>query len=505
MKRFPDLRSFLDALDKLGDVKRINRMVSADLEAAAITRRCLETDSPAPLFESIEGVAPGFRLLGASAALSSVPGKPFARLALALGLPAEATAAELVEHVLATAERPPVAPKLVESDAAPCKQNILLGDEATLDKFPIPKLHQHDGGKYLNTWGIVITRTPDGSWTNWGISRMMMIDGRHFTGQVAVPQHLGLIYEQWAALGRPMPFAIVQGGDPAIPFSGGIPLGDTGVPLAQRRLGTFSAPVDEAGWVGALTGEPVELVKCETVELEVPATAEVVIEGFVAPERTEPEGPFGEFPGYADWSAPVAEQLKPRFTITAITHRDDPIWPIVPEGRPVDEDHTVTGVGYSAEILGALRKAGLPITTVWMPLRMAAHWAIVIVPRDWRTTLPGTDSGQLAQRVAEVLNTVRSGRFVAQVVLFDDDIDPSDDTDLLWAIGTRTHPLLRTYESQGLVYPMLTCYTAEERATLLGSVVVRDALLPNGPIEHSSFAQAYPLEIQQRVLAHWDD
>jgi UbiD family decarboxylase len=153
MNRHRDLRAYLAALEELSDLRRIRREVDWDLEAAAVTRLSCEHTAPAPLFENVTGVRPGFRLLGAPAALSSVPDRPLARVALSLGLSPDLTAAELVDHLVAVWDRPAVPPKTVSSREAPCKQNVLRGDDATLDRFPVPRLHQQDGGRYPNSWG----------------------------------------------------------------------------------------------------------------------------------------------------------------------------------------------------------------------------------------------------------------------------------------------------------------------------------------------------------------
>ncbi|WP_051852482.1 bagremycin/ferroverdin biosynthesis UbiD family decarboxylase BagN/FevL [Streptomyces aureocirculatus] len=486
---YKDLRSYLHALEALGDLRRVHRTVSADLEAAAFTRLSYERQSPAPLFENVRGVAPGFRLLGAPAGLSAAPGKPLARVALSVGLPAETTAAELVEHLARARDAVPVPPRTVGRADAACKQNVLLGDDATLDRFPVPRVHEFDGGRYPNTWGIIVARTPDGRWTNWSIARIMMVDGKHMTGLVIPAQHIGMIWQEWVERGEPMPYALVQGGDPAVPFVGGIPL----------PPGT-----DEAGYIGALYGEPVEVVPCETVDLEVPASAEIVIEGHLSIGRDAEEGPFGEFAGYAS----TRTSMQPVYSVEAITHRDDPIWPIVAEGRPVDEFHTVTGVGQAAEVLAELRAAGLPVTTAWSPLRAAAHWMVVTVPQDWRERLPGVDSAEFTHRIGEVLSESHSGRATAATFVLDDDIDPADDTDLLWALATRIHPLEKAEAWPGFVHPLLNCYTPQERAAQYGPIVFHDGLqpVPDGSrLPHCSFAQAYPEHVRRLVLDHWDD
>ncbi|MQY10077.1 UbiD-like decarboxylase [Streptomyces sp. RB5] len=489
MTRITDLRGYLDALESLGDLHRVRRPVSADLEAAALTRLTCERRAPAPLFENVEGAAPGFRLLGAPAALSSAPGRELARVALSVGLPPDATAADLVEHLVRARHLPPVPPKTVDRADAPCKQHVLLGADATLDRFPVPRIHAQDGGRYPNTWGVIVARTPDGRWTNWSIARVMQLDGRRMTGLVIPAQHIGMIWQEWVERGEPMPYALVQGGDPAIPFAGGIPL---------------PPGVDEAGYIGALYGEALETVPCETVDLRVPASAEIVIEGHLSLERDAREGPFGEFAGYASQET----SMQPVYTIEAITHRDDPIWPLVAEGRPVDEFHTVTGVGQAAEVLAELRDAGLPVTTAWSPLRAAAHWMVVTVPQNWRERLPGVDSAEFTHRIGEVLSDSHSGRATAATFVLDDDVDPADDTDLLWALATRIHPLERSEAWYGFVHPLLNCYTAREREEASGPIVFHDGLLPapgEGRMPHASFAQAYPEDVRRRVLEHWTD
>ncbi|MEV6026081.1 UbiD family decarboxylase [Streptomyces sp. NPDC052036] len=490
MSHIVDLRAYTDALAALGDLKTISRPVSADLEVAAHTRRSYELRAPAPLFTNVTEDRIGMRLFGAPAGVSARPDMPLARLALSVGLPPEADAVALVEHLVRTRDAAPVPPRTVPREDAPCKQNVLLGDEATLDHFAVPRIHEGDGGDYLNTWGVIIAKTPDGAWTNWSISRIMKLDGKRMTGLVVPPQHLGLVWQAWAERGEPMPYALVQGGAPAIPFVGGIPL---------------PRGVDEAGYIGALHGEPIDVVRCETIDLEVPAHAEVVIEGHLSVGRDSLEGPFGEYAGYAS----TQTSLQPVYSVEAITYRDRPIWPVVAEGRPADEYHTVTGTGRAANVLHALRRAGLPVTTVWMPFLAAMHWTVVTVPEDWRATLPGVDSTEFVRRIGEVIhNSGGPSAMMPVTFVLDDDIDPANEADLLWALATRLHPKERSAAWDGVVLPFMACYSEEERKAMRGPSVVHDGLLPawgEGRLHHSSFAQAYPADVRRKVIDHWDD
>lgn len=484
MDRLADLRSYLSVLDELGDIEHVTRVVNADLEAAAITRRSTEQRKPAPLFERIAGFGAGFRMVGAPGALSGIPGHPLARVSLSVGLPHTTTAAELVEQLRQAGHRTPVPPRLVSAGKAPCKQNILRGEQARLDRFPIPVVHTDDGGPYVNTWGVIVARTPDGRWTNWSISRIMMLGAQRMTGLVLPGQHLGMIWHEWEKLGQPMPYALVQGGAPGVPVVGGLPIPED---------------ADEGAYLGALLGEPVDVVTCETLDLEVPATAEVVIEGHVSPTRDAIEGPFAEFHGYAlDETSP-----QPVFSVEAITYRDDPIWPLAVPGRPVDDSHVAPAAGFSANVVAILRDAGLPVTTAWMPLDAACHWMVVTVPENWRDLLPGVDTAGFVHRIGEVLSPTRAGRNCPVTYVLDDDVDPSNDSDLLWALGTRVHPVNRQEHWDGPIMPWYECYLEDERHRGRGATAVHDGLLSAAGrrVPPATFDAVYPVDVRSRVLA----
>ncbi|ODU06029.1 MAG: ubiquinone biosynthesis protein UbiD [Pseudonocardia sp. SCN 72-86] len=488
MTHFKDLRSFLDALDGIGDLAHITREVDGDLEPGAITRRACEVDAPAPLFENIRGYAPGLRILGAPAARSSRPDMPYARVALSLGLAPGSTLTEIIDAVLATRELPGKKPMLVDAAAAPCRRHVLTGDDADLDRFPIPFAHDNDGGRYANTWGTLIVSTPDGRWTNWSIARVQKVDGKRMVGLMVPTQHIGQIWAEWVERGEPMPYALVQGAAPAIACASGIPL---------------PAEVDEADFVGALWGEPIEVVAGIGVDLAVPASAELVIEGHVSIERDNPEGPYGEYSGYLGSKS----SLQPTFHVETITHRDDPIWPLVVAGRPTDESHTIWAIGMAADATSMLRAAGLPITSVWSPEESAVHWFVVTVPADWRDRLPGVTSEEFARRVGDIVFGAHSLVFVPQIFLVDDDIDPTKLSDVVWAVATRVHPTRRRVEFDERVLRLIHCYEEDEYVAGRGPKLVYDTLQPPmGERDlHASFDQGYPADVRERVLAHWDD
>jgi 4-hydroxy-3-polyprenylbenzoate decarboxylase len=354
-----------------------------------------------------------------------------------------------------------------------------------LDRFPIPLIHEDDGGRYVNTWGVIVARTPDGRWTNWSISRIMMIDYNHMTGLFLLQQHIGMIWAEWEKIGKPMPFAVVQGGDPGVPMVGGMPI---------------PAEVDEGTFLGTLYGEPVEVVQCETVDLQVPAGAEVVIEGHVSITRDATEGPYAEFHGYA---LPETSR-EPVYTIEAITYRDNPIWPISATGRPPDDSQIAPALGVSAEVLALLRKVGLPITTAWLLVDTACHWMIITVPRNWSDELPDTSTTEFVHRIGELMSGNRVGHMCPVTYVLDDDIDPSNTSDVLWALGTRIHPNQRQEHWPVPILPWYQCYTEEERHSGNGPIVLHDGLLASiedGQARAATFDNLYPQEIRERVLA----
>ena len=481
-----DLRTYIDALERLGDIRNIDKPVDPYLEVGATIRLSYERRSPAPLFTRVSGNERSrCRVLGAPAALSSDPGKPYARVALSVGLDAEASPRQILEHLTAATQREPIAPVVI--DEGSCQQNVLLGEDASLAGFAKLTLHEGDGGPYVNTWGTIVARTPDGKFTSWSIARIMAMDDRRMTGLVAPGQHIHYVWSQWEAIGRPMPFAVVQGGHPAIPFVSGMPLPNG---------------VEEVGYLGALLGRPIELVRCRTNDLLVPANAELVIEGHLSITRDAIEGPMGEYGGYQ----PRDSSAQPIYTIDAITHRDDPIWPAVAEGEPVDEYHTVTGITGSADCLGALRAAGLPVTAVWAPPEMAMHTMVITVDTAWRDNMPGVESEDLCRRIFAVLKTRRFSYHTPRFYVLDDDIDPANPAELVWALATRVHPTGRRFTDYDTIVPLIAAFTDEERHRGRAERVIHDVLLPvieNGHWRRSSFAHIYPADVRQRVLEAW--
>jgi 4-hydroxy-3-polyprenylbenzoate decarboxylase len=478
---FLDLREYIAALEEEGELVRIRKEVDWNLEIGAIIRRSYDLKAPAPFFENIKGYPRGSRILGAPIGLSQRPGRSLARLAISMGLSPEASLHEIIEGYIARKKKP-LRPAIV--DSGPCKENIYLGNQVNLLNLPIPFFHQGDGGRYIGTWHIVATKDPDTNWVNWGMYRLMVIDERTMGCLLRPDQHIGAhYYQKYESRGKPMEFAVAIGTEPVSTLVGAL---------------RVPAGVDEADIAGGIRGEAVKLVKCETVDLCVPATSEIVIEGVVPPHERQAEGPFGEYTGYlARESVP-----KPVFRVSALTHRNDPIQVHSCMGVPVDDSAVVTTVIRAADILDDLRQKGLPVKMVYLPPEGVSHLAVI------STKVPFAN---FAKHLAFSVWGSTSGRTTWYIIVVDEDIDPTNMNEVLWALTTRCHPqrgIFSTGSSWSI--PLLPFLSAYEKMHYLGSQVLFDCTWPKdwAPEEipqKASFDQVWPADIQKRVLDHWED
>lgn len=476
---FSDLREYIDHLDREGEIVHVKKEVDWNLEVGAVIRRSYDLKAPAPLFEKIRGYPPGYRILGAPVGTSARPNAYFSRLAISLDMPPETSYEQIVEEYNQRSSRL-IPPRVVES--GPCKENILLGEDVDLLKLPIPLIHEGDGGRYLGTWNLVITRDPDTGWVNWGMYRLMVIDGKTMACQIRPDQHIGMhYYQKYEARNKPMEFAVVIGTEPVSSI----------VAATRTPVG-----VNEADLAGGIRGEPVELVKCETVDLHVPATSEIVIEGYAPPHERVPEGPFGEYTGYLARD----NRPKPVFKITAMTYRNDPIQVHSCMGVPVDDSAVVTTVIRAANILQELKGKGFPVRMVYCPPEAISHMAVISTE---------TPFANFAKHLACAVWGSNSGRTIWYLIVVDRDIDPTQMDQVLWALTTRCHPergISTLGTSWGIwLLPFLSRY---ERENGLGAQVLLDCTWPKEwPKEEipitASFEGVWPREIQEKVLKNW--
>ena len=277
--QFGDLRGWIAHLRREDELHEVTAEVDWDCELGTITRRAFGNgNGPALLFSNIKEYQHNARCTQLfTGGLSN-----YSRVALMFGLPKTASITDLVKAAR-TAYSGRVPPVRVAT--GPVKENIITGDDINLFEFPAPRWHRRDGGRYINTMQGTVTRDPTTGRMNVGIYRGMI--GQKNTIPVLLwrPQNWGQDFAKYSGKGEEMPVAFIYGWEPCLPFCASSPV---------------PPDVSEYDVMGALRGAPVELVDCATVPLQVPASAEIVIEGWISPDPAtfEMEGPFGEYTGY---------------------------------------------------------------------------------------------------------------------------------------------------------------------------------------------------------------
>jgi len=488
MKHLKSIREFIEVLDEIGEVQPINIEVDWNLEIGAITRHSYELRAPAPLFNNIRGIHRGFRVLGAPGGLSFNPQLKYSRVAAALGFDPSISGRRLVESLAAAVDRPGIPPRWLAT--GPCKQNKMTGNDVDLLRFPTPLIHGSDGGRYIQTFGMNIVGTPDGKWTNWSINRMMLFDRNKLTCLIPPNQHLGIIHAQWRERGEPTPIVVALGVEPGLPYVGGMSLPEG---------------VDESHVLGAHFGEPIEVVRAETVDLPVPATTEIVIEGHISHSDVEREGPMGEYPGYLDRSQGT---VKPVLHVSAVTYRDDPILPVVAAGPPVEEDHTGWGLPHAAMCFSTLRKRGLPVAGAWMILESACHWMLIALSPDWHEKMP-MSSADMARKIGEVIFPTKTGFGIPKVILVEDDFDFTDVGQVVWAFASRAHPHHGEVHFEGQPQNILPVFLDPDgKFTYHANKVVHNCLLADRfPKEERPVAadleHGWPEALRDKVREGW--
>ncbi len=419
--KYKDLRDFLSQLEEKGELKRISVQVDPYLEVTEICDRTLRQGGPALLFENPKGSE--VPLLG------NLFGTPH-RVAMGMGQDS-IDALRDVGRLLAFLKEPeppkgmkdawsklPVfkqvlnmSPKVVSS--APCQDVVRGGNDVDLGAFPIQTCWPGDAGPLI-TWGLVVTKGPHKERQNLGIYRQQVIAPDKVIMRWLSHRGGALDFRDWqhAHSGEPFPIAVALGADPATILGAVTPVPDT---------------LSEYAFAGLLRGGKTEIVKCKTNELTVPASAEIVLEGYLGPGEEAPEGPFGDHTGYYN----EVEHF-PVFTITTITQRRNPIYHSTYTGRPPDEP-AVLGVALNEVFVPILQKQFPEITDFYLPPEGCSYRLAVV---SMKKQYPGH-----AKRVMlGVWSFLRQFMYTKFVIVTDDDINVRDWKDVIWAITTRMDP-----------------------------------------------------------------
>ena len=416
--KYQDLRDFIAQLEALGELKRISHPVDPNLQMTEIADRVLRSEGPALLFENPIGYD--------MPVLANLFGTP-RRVALGMGQEDVSALRDLGELLAFLKEpKPPkgfkelldnlptwkrvldMGPKVLKKAA--CQEVVLEGDQVDLGKIPVQTCWPGDAGP-LVTWPLVITNNLDGR-TNLGIYRQQVIGKNRLIMRWLSHRGGALDFQafQKANPGKPFPVAVALGADPATILGAVTPVPDT---------------LSEYAFAGLLRGSRTELVKCQSVDLQVPASAEIVLEGYIYPDDMAPEGPFGDHTGYYN----EVDEF-PVFTVERITHRRDPIYHSTYTGRPPDEP-AILGVALNEVFVPLLIKQFPEIVDFYLPPEGCSYrLAVVTIKKQY--------PGHAKRVMMGVWSFLRQFMYTKFVIVCDDDINARDWKDVIWAITTRS-------------------------------------------------------------------
>jgi 4-hydroxy-3-polyprenylbenzoate decarboxylase len=419
--KYKDLRDFIEQLESQGELKRITTEVDPYLEMTQISDRVLRAGGPALLFENPKGHE--------TPVLTNLFGTP-KRVAMGMG-EESVEALRGVGQLLAMLKEPEppkgfrdalnlipkyrkvldMAPKKIKKPA--CQEVVIEGDQVDLNKIPIQHCWPGDVAPLI-TWGLVVTKGPHKKRQNLGIYRMQLIAKNRLIMRWLSHRGGALDFREWKQEhpGEPFPISVALGADPATILGAVTPVPDT---------------LSEYAFAGLLRGSRTELAECMGNDLQVPATAEFVLEGFLYPDDDAPEGPFGDHTGYYN-----EVDTFPVFTVERITHRNQPIYHSTYTGRPPDEP-AILGVALNEVFVPILQKQFPEIVDFYLPPEGCSYRMAVV---SMKKQYPGH-----AKRVMMgVWSFLRQFMYTKFVIVVDDDINTRNWEDVIWAMTTRMDP-----------------------------------------------------------------
>ncbi|TLX45176.1 4-hydroxy-3-polyprenylbenzoate decarboxylase [Pseudoalteromonas phenolica] len=419
--KYKDLRDFITRLEEQGELVRVKQPISTKLEMTEIADRTLRAGGPAILFENPEG----FDI----PVLANLFGTP-KRVAMGMG---QTDVSELREvgKLLAFLKEPeppkgikealgqiPVFKQVLNMPAkevrkAPCQQVVLTGDDVDLTKLPIQHCWPGDAAPLI-TWGLTVTKGPYKKRQNLGIYRQQLLGKNKIIMRWLSHRGGALDYQEWCKEhpGEPYPVSVALGADPATILGAVTPVPDT---------------LSEYAFAGLLRGSKTEVVKSVSNDLQVPATAEIVLEGYIEQGEMAPEGPYGDHTGYYN----EVDDF-PVMTVTHITHRENPIYHSTYTGRPPDEP-AILGVALNEVFVPILQKQFPEIVDFYLPPEGCSYRMAVV-------TMKKQYPGHAKRVMMGVWSFLRQFMYTKFVIVCDDDVNARDWNDVIWAITTRMDP-----------------------------------------------------------------
>jgi 4-hydroxy-3-polyprenylbenzoate decarboxylase len=419
--QYADLRQFIDFLERRGELKRIPLAVDPQLEITEICDRTLKQGGPALLFENVKG--------SDMPVLANLFGTQ-KRVALAMGSESTAGLSEVGELLAFLRQPDPprglkdawnkmpifkqvlnMGPKLVKK--APCQQRVMRGDDVDLTTLPIQTCWPGDAGPLI-TWPLVITRGPNQERQNLGIYRMQLLGKNRLIMRWLAHRGGALDFKEFQAANpdQPYPVSVALGADPATILGAVTPVPDS---------------ISEFGFAGLLRGSRTEVTNCLSNDLNVPASAEIVLEGHIAPGDFAPEGPFGDHTGYYN----EVEEF-PVFTVDVISCREQPIYHSTYTGRPPDEP-AILGLALNEVFVPILKKQFPEVVDFYLPPEGCSYRMAVV-------TMKKQYPGHAKRVMMGVWSFLRQFMYTKFVIVADDDINARDWNDVIWAMTTRMDP-----------------------------------------------------------------
>ena len=411
MVSFGDMRDWIEKVRGIGELKVIEG-ADPNLEVGTMVQINGQNLGPALLFDSINGYKKGYRVLTNS--LSNIR-----TFNLTFGLPINNTISETVETLRKKASQWAISAKNFSHKvvgSGPILENVAEGDDVNLEKFPVPLWHELDGGRYIGTGVGVITKDPDTGVLNIGTYRGQLHDSKHVGFYITGGKHGRMHRDKYFADKKSCPVVMIFGFDPL-----------------SYVLSASEIPhnVFEFDYMGAIREEPVSVIKGKYTGLPIPANAEIAIEGIANFDELKMEGPFGEWPG----TYGSKKSMQPYIKALALYHRNDPILLGSPPSKGLASDQGFwRAIWRSALVYNEIERAGIPaVRGVWCPAFGGSRLFIIV---SIKQSYPGH-----ATEVGHIASQTRAGAYLGRyVVVVDDDIDPYDIEDVMWAICTRSDP-----------------------------------------------------------------
>jgi len=402
-----DIRSYIDALDAHGELHRVKAEVDWKFELCHVSKVNEEQKGPALLYENVKG----YNIPVFTSAFTTPR-----RLAIALEQDTSLSMSQLSKSWMELTTKKMVKPEFVDNPLV--KENIIEGDKVDIEMFPSPWFYPDDGGRFFVTAGFLVTQDPDTGWTNLGTYRAQVLGKNILGSQIIKGKHGDMHMKKYQERGELMPAAYVVGTDPVLFLAGST---------------LVSAQVDEYEVAGSLRNKPVKVFKSDLTGLTLPATAEIIAEGWIDPNEVMEEGPFGEYTGYYSGNK-GKDYPKPVLRIKRILHRNKPVMWSTTVGKPINDIHMIQSLNRTATLWHDLETMRVPgIQSVYIPPEACGRfWAVVSVKQMY----PGHSN-----HVGDAVIASTTGHYgLKGVIVVDHDIQADDWDRVWWALSTRYDP-----------------------------------------------------------------